>query len=302
MSFSSAFPGRRLSGSLWDWSKRILYVDRGVIVLNKPSGLICQTERKEDPSDDEPAQTKFSECLNSLRDKLSLDSNPYPVHRLDKGTTGTLLLAKTLQSAQNLSRQFQQGNVGKIYLALVRGGDKSFPVKSGVIKVPLQYHDGRISLEHSRRGKPSVTKWEVVASSPIAPLSLLRLNLLTGHKHQLRVHMAQCLQAPILGDDLYSNTDPSSDITKLTMVPPGRMYLHAYETSLFKYKTSGPHKRFRLGVCAPVPRDFLSICADTEINTDSLHTNGGLFVNGEPVQGGTLPEVDGYWYKHLKFE
>ena len=117
-----------------------------------------------------------------IQNKLSLKSTPYPVHRLDKvnsylvplinelktvfkGTTGTLLLATTLQSAQSLSQQFQQGTVEKIYLALVRGGDKSFPVKSGIIKAPLQYHDGRVSLESSRRGKTSLTQWEVVASS-----------------------------------------------------------------------------------------------------------------------------------------
>lgn len=124
----------------------------------------------------------FNHHILVIQNKLSLKSTPYPVHRLDKvnpylialinkletvfkGTTGTLLLATTLQSAQSLSQQFQQGTVEKIYLALVRGGDKSFPVKSGIIKAPLQYHDGRVSLESSRRGKTSVTKWEVVASS-----------------------------------------------------------------------------------------------------------------------------------------
>lgn len=125
----------------------------------------------------------FNHHILGIQNELSLKSTPYPVHRLDKvnpylialinellktvfkGTTGTLLLATTLQSAQSLSQQFQQGTVEKIYLALVRGGDKSFPVKSGIIKAPLQYHDGRVSLESSRRGKTSLTKWEVLGSS-----------------------------------------------------------------------------------------------------------------------------------------
>jgi len=294
----SFLPGRRLASN---WSRHILYVDRGVIVLNKPSGLICQTDPTGDTLQNASTQTKFKECLDSIQTKLSLSSTPYPVHRLDKGTTGTLLLATTLQSAQGLSQQFQQGTIEKIYLALVRGGDKSFPVKSGVIKTPLKYHDGRVSLESSRRGKPSLTEWSVIASSPIAPLSLLRLRLLTGHKHQLRVHMSQCLKAPILGDDHYSNTGPSKDIIDSTEIPPNRMYLHAHETSFFKYRASGPHKRFRLGVCAPVPSDFLKICADMQINVTSLCVKGGLFVDGEPVEDGKVAAVEGYWYNNLKF-
>ncbi|KAF8637100.1 hypothetical protein AX17_003005 [Amanita inopinata Kibby_2008] len=287
----------------WNWLSRVLYVDRGVVILNKPPGLICQTEqntREDWKSSDGSAPAGFDECLNSLRELLPLSTNPYPVHRLDKGTTGTLLLARTLETARGLSRQFQQGSVEKIYLALVRGGEKSFPVKSGMITAPLECHDGRVSIHHSRRGKPSVTDWQLLASSPIAPLSLLRLRLLTGHKHQLRVHAAHCLQAPILGDDLYSKTHVSSLITGSTKVCNGRIYLHAYETSFFKYKASGSHKRFRLGVRAPPPQDFLRICADTQINLNSIDIRGGLFVDGEPVQDGRIPDVDGYWYKHLK--
>ncbi|KAF8346654.1 pseudouridine synthase [Amanita rubescens] len=296
MSLFAGAASRRLASN---WSRHILYVDRGVVVLNKPSGLICQKDRPGDSlQDPSTTQTKFKECLNSIQTDLSLSSNPYPV---PSGTTGTLLLATTLQSAQGLSQQFQQGTIEKIYLALVRGGDKSFPVKSGVIKTPLKYHDGRVSLENSRWGKPSLTEWSVIASSPIAPLSLLRLRLLTGRKHQLRVHMSQCLKAPILGDDLYSNTGPSKDIISSTEIPPNRMYLHAHETSFFKYRVSKPHKRFRLGVSAPVPRDFLKICADTQINVNSLCVKGGLFVDGEPAEDGKVSAVEGYWYNNLKF-
>jgi len=161
---------------------------------------------------------------------------------------------------------------------LVRGGDKSFPVKSGVINVPLQYHNGTASL--ARKGKSSLTEWEVVASSPVAPLTLLRLKLMTGNKHQLRVHAAQSLLAPILGDHVYSKTAQSPVITTLTQVPEDRMYLHAHEVSFFKYRPSGPHKRFRLSIRAPLPHDFSRICADMKMNVNSSDSRGGILVNG----------------------
>ncbi|KAM6492004.1 Pseudouridine synthase [Amanita muscaria] len=293
---STSTSTRQLVNPISYWSKRVLYADRGIIVLNKPSGLICQTENDDNAYSPDSTRTSFSECLDSLRQIFSLSCNPYPVHRLDKGTTGTLLLAKTLQSAQSISQQLQQRTVEKFYLALVRGGDKSFPVKSGVINVPLQYHNGTASL--ARKGKSSLTEWEVLASSvrvsysvpcwclphvhaqPVAPLTLLRFKLMTGNKHQLRVHAAQSLLAPILGDHVYSKTAQSPVITTLTQVPEDRMYLHAHEVSFFKYRPSGPHKRFRLSIRAPLPHDFSTICADMKMNVNSSDSRGGILVNG----------------------
>ncbi|KAM6503499.1 Pseudouridine synthase [Amanita muscaria] len=307
---STSTSTRQLVNPISYWSKRVLYADRGIIVLNKPSGLICQTENDDNAYSPDSTRTSFSECLDSklssnltpqayhptgLRQNFSLSCNPYPVHRLDKvfftnscsyrstvtvlkGTTGTLLLAKTLQSAQSISQQLQQRTVEKFYLALVRGGDKSFPVKSGVINVPLQYHNGTASL--ARKGKSSLTEWEVLASSPVAPLTLLRFKLMTGNKHQLRVHAAQSLLAPILGDHVYSKTAQSPVITTLTQVPEDRMYLHAHEVSFFKYRPSGPHKRFRLSIRAPLPHDFSRICADMKMNVNSSDSRGGILVNG----------------------
>lgn len=118
--------------------------------------------------------------------------------------------------------------VDKTYLALVRGGSQSFPQRAGQIRTPLKYPDGRASLvqeselqDPEQQPKESKTDWEVVASSvrcihipqsqkaekatkPHLPLSLLRLRLLTGHKHQLRVHLAQVLKSLSGPSDLTS--------------------------------------------------------------------------------------------------
>lgn len=109
-----------------------------------------------------------------------------------------------------MSRQFTEGTVHKTYLALVRGDSRSFRSDSGRIEQPIRYRDGYFD-GLGGDGEPSVTEWELLADSvsgillrhgvaqtlaaqPIAPLSLVRLRLLTGHKHQLRIHLAKSLR------------------------------------------------------------------------------------------------------------
>ena len=114
-----------------------------------------------------------------------------------------------------MSLKFRQGQIGKTYLALVRGGAKTFPSKSGIIENTIEYNDGFFHALHdaaSQNGEPSVTEWEVLASSvrlqdfsattipsqglstqSYAPISLLRLGLRTGNKHQLRIHLSKVL-------------------------------------------------------------------------------------------------------------
>jgi len=84
---------------------------------------------------------------------------------LPKGTTGTLAVACSAAMARELSQQFQNGTVEKTYLALVRGGRKSFPCNSGRINAPIQYTDGRATLDLLQDCKPSITEWELVDSS-----------------------------------------------------------------------------------------------------------------------------------------
>jgi 23S rRNA-/tRNA-specific pseudouridylate synthase len=82
-----------------------------------------------------------------------------------QATTGTLLLARSLASARQLSQQFQSRVVGKTYLALVRGGEKSFPARSGEIRDALEFSDGRVSIGESCAAKFAATDWELLASS-----------------------------------------------------------------------------------------------------------------------------------------
>ncbi|KAJ6626912.1 pseudouridine synthase [Mycena sp. CBHHK59/15] len=243
---------------------------------------------------------------------LKLRNAPYRVHRLDKGTTGCFVLARSSNIARELSLQFKTRTVHKTYLALVRGGSKSFPEKTGQIRTPLKYTGGRASImqdgfEQESQGsepKESRTDWEVVASSSRLPLTLLRLNLLTGHKHQLRVHLAQVLKTPILGDTLYSLNQPAEAISEVLELPDDRIFLHASQISFFRYRPTGGNKQFRIRMIAPLPSDFAQICSEAGIPVNEYERSGGLFMSGRGserhVENGEIPDVNGYWIPQQK--
>jgi len=178
---------------------------------------------------------------------------------------------------------------------LVRGGRKSFPQTSGEIREPLDFIDGRVSLGTTAKAKFAATDWELLGSSSKAPLSLLRLKLHTGLKHQLRVHLAHCLHTPILGDDIYSKSETHELIKARSQVSEDRLFLHASHLSFLKYTRTEQKKRFRLGITSPLPRDFLKICLDMGISAklDRREVMGALWADGAPVRD--LPEVQGRW-------
>ncbi|KAI0250361.1 pseudouridine synthase [Lactifluus subvellereus] len=280
----------------------VLYVDRGVIVLNKPPGLVSQAAG---PSHgisgttgvDVPRHT-FGRSLVDLRRRYGLSTNPYPVHRLDKGTTGALVLARTKALARELSQQFRTHAIEKTYLALVRGGARRFPAKEGLIAGSLGFRDGRVRIAaQTEQGssKSARTGWELLASSDVAPLSLVRLYPHTGLKHQLRVHMAHTLKVPILGDTLYDNARSAQRILGSTDVPENRLFLHSSSISFWRYRRTGLRKRFRLTIVAPLPADFVKICRDLNLHVPGDVVQGGALVDGERLKGEDLPDVEGLW-------
>ncbi|KAG2357464.1 pseudouridine synthase [Suillus spraguei] len=254
------------------WARNVLYADRSIIVLNKPAGLVCQgSEASENVGE-----------LNSWKAKeikLQPLSLPYPVHRLDKASRNS-------SAARQFSQQFQSRVVEKTYLALVRGGEKSDA---------LEFNDGRVSIGESCAAKFAATDWELIASSPIAPLSLLKLTLHTGLKHQLRIHLANSLHTPILGDNLYTRSSISEKIAKITRLPEKRMFLHAAQLTLSRYRKTGPNKHFRLRIGAPIPKDFLTICRDAGISLDRIYVDGDLSIDGRHVDN--VPDLEGRWLR-----
>ncbi|KAF9476901.1 pseudouridine synthase [Pholiota conissans] len=274
---------RRLSqGKIYDrlqktgsqWLKcHVLYASNRLVVLNKPEGLVCQLNYSKKAERD---VTFLNPVFQDIRKWLVPRAEPRHVHRLDKLTTGCFLVPLSIASATSLSNQFQNDEVKKVYLALVRGGEKSFPSTDGEICDPILYEDGRAEL-HST-GKLATTRWKLIGSSPKAPVSLLRLDLLTGNKHQLRIHLAKSLKVPILGDSLYSRKPINSSITSLTTIPDGRLFLHSAEISFLQDRNN---ERQHLTIGAPVPNDFSKICDDLDIPLPPSNKKASLSIDDQ---------------------
>jgi len=205
----------------------ILYEDDDVIVVNKPSGLL--THAKGGLSD-EPTVAEI------IRPKTSFATDtdrPGIVHRLDRDTSGLLIIAKNPESAAHLQRQFAERTAKKTYIAITDGKPK---LNAAKIDLPIGRNPSAPStFRIDPNGKPAQTTYHVLAENDAQ--SLVELKPTTGRTHQLRVHLAH-LNAPILGDRVYGK---SSDC---------RMMLHAQKLEITL--PSGERKVFE----AAVPDEF----------------------------------------------
>ena len=149
------------------------------------------------------------------------EQRPGIVHRLDKDTSGLIVVAKNDHAQRDLQRQFKERTVHKIYLALVDG---SPPTDRGRIEAPVgrDLRDRkRMAVVPRGKGREAVTEYRVVRH--YAAHSLLEADLLTGRTHQIRLHLAY-LKCPIVGDTVYGRRTPS--------LPLGRQFLHAARLTL----------------------------------------------------------------------
>jgi tRNA pseudouridine32 synthase / 23S rRNA pseudouridine746 synthase len=181
----------------------ILHEDKWLLIVDKPAGLLAVPGRYGDRQD-------------SVLTRLQLQGKSiFPVHRLDQETSGILLLAKDRQTHRQLSQQFQQRQVYKKYEAVL-AGEVSQP--HGVIELPLwgDPADRPRQKVDWQRGKPSITQYRVIDKISIG--TRVEFEPVTGRSHQLRVHAAEGLGVPILGDRLYGCRTETD-----------RLHLHAQE-------------------------------------------------------------------------
>lgn len=228
------------SGNLFSLSdleklrQAMLYSDDDIVVFNKPAGLAVQGGTGIKKSVDKMAAALFPYS------KISL------VHRLDKETSGLLVVAKTQHAAQILAREFQNKTANKEYLALLNGNVKensgvidNFMVKGRVFDTPDVIKDDM----HPQR---AITEYHVLARVS-GMLTWIEFSPKTGRTHQLRLHSAYSLNAPIIGDSLYGATR-DMDATLKSVLKTNNLFLFAHRLT-FKHPKTGKIMVFR----APVP-------------------------------------------------
>ena len=212
----------------------ILFEDKDIIVINKPAGLVVH------PSAGHRQHTLVNALLSHCAALSAIGGKERPgiVHRLDKETSGCLVVAKNDEAHRELSRQFAERMVEKIYLALVGGKLRK---QAGTIEEKIgrhPFHRQRMRVTSSR-GRPAKTEYRVIRSRDQA--SLVECRLHSGRTHQIRVHLHH-LGHPVLGDKVYAARSGKN-------FP--RQMLHAWKLG-FRHPCSGEWKSFE----APLPRDF----------------------------------------------
>lgn len=176
------------------------------------------------------------------------------IHRLDRETSGILLVAKKRSALKHLQNQFRERETGKTYLALVLG---QWPTSKKVLDKPLHKYllaDGerrvKVVAKDDPDGMPSVTLVKPRATSTL-DFTLLEVTIKTGRTHQIRVHLAS-EGHPIAGDDKYGDFDQNKALMRLVGVPPlKRMYLHAWRLQ-FNHPASGK----RIELSSPLPLEL----------------------------------------------
>ena len=215
----------------------IVYEDEEVLVINKPAGLVVH------PGSGNWKGTLLNALLHHLP-RLAAIPRAGIVHRLDKGTSGLLVVAKTLRAQTDLVRQLQARTVKREYLALVHGAVRA----GGEVSAPVgRDRRNRTRMAVVAAGRPALTRYKV--AKRFAHVSLLECSLDTGRTHQIRVHM-QSLGHPLVGDPVYRGGRRS----ELEHARLRRQALHAARLE-FSHPVSGARRRF----AAPLPEDFRAL-------------------------------------------
>lgn len=217
----------------------VIYKDDNIIVLNKPSGLAVQ------------GGTNTSRHVDGMLEALRFELNEKPklVHRIDKDTSGVLVLARNRTWADRLTKAFREHTLPKTYLALVNSCPKN---PAGEIKAPLE-KCGEKSLV-GPDGKPAATVYKTLDEVG-SKFALVEASPLTGRTHQIRAHM-EYIGCPIVGDDKYFGGEKRQKYASI----PDKLYLHAYKidlSALYNKKTV---------IKAALPEHFKKLWLRSELN------------------------------------
>jgi 23S rRNA pseudouridine1911/1915/1917 synthase len=230
----------------------ILYEDSDLIVINKPAGMVVH------PANGHYTGTLVNALLHHCTDLSGIGGELRPgiVHRLDKDTSGVLVVSKNDLSHQGLAQQFKEHSITRRYITLVHGQVQN---ETGSIEKHIGRHPSarkKMSTQ-SARGRRAITHWKVLRRYAAERLTLLEMRLETGRTHQIRVHLAD-MNLPVVGDQTYGNIKRSNAIADAqlrTLVQQlHRQALHAWVLG-FKHPRTGEYMEYS----SPLPKDMAQL-------------------------------------------
>lgn len=221
----------------------IIYQDDDISIINKKKGLITH------PASINQKNTLANALLYHMPMLADTGSSLRPgiVHRLDKDTSGIMIIALTDLAYQDLSRQFKEKTVEKEYLAIAKG---EINLLQWEVNLPLLYNPSKMKGEINQSGKEAITKFELI--TPLNGYSLIKCQPITGRTHQIRLHLL-AMGHPIMGDILYN---PRANNEKFCA---GQM-LHAHKIAL-----NHPKDGKKINFTANIPPEFAEILKNLEI-------------------------------------
>ena len=221
----------------------VLYEDNDIIVVNKPKGMVVH------PANGNPDGTLVNAIMAICKGSLSGiggEIRPGIVHRLDKNTSGAIIIAKNDKAHIALSNQLKNHEIKKTYFALVRGIVKE---SNATINMPIaRSKNDRKKMAVDKNGKEAITHFKVLER--FDDCTLLEVNIETGRTHQIRVHLSH-IGYPIIGDDVYSNGKNRWNVKG--------QCLHAKSLD-FKHPITGK----QIHIEAPLPKYFTDILKELE--------------------------------------
>lgn len=236
-------PAKEIELKAQDIPLQILYEDSDIIVVNKPKGMVVH------PANGNPDGTLVNAIMSICKDSLSGiggEIRPGIVHRLDKNTSGAIIIAKNDKGHINLSEQLKNHQIKKTYIALVRGIVKE---NNATINMPIaRSKKDRKKMDVDKNGKEAITHFKVLKR--FSDCTLLEINIETGRTHQIRVHLSH-IGYPIIGDDVYSNGKNKWNIEG--------QCLHAKSLD-FKHPITGKSMHIE----APIPEYFEKIIEEID--------------------------------------
>lgn len=226
----------------------VLYEDADVIVIDKESGMVVH------PAAGNPDGTLVNAVLFHCGDLSGIGGVERPgiVHRLDKDTSGCIVVAKNDAAHLSLTTQFARRITSKVYLAVVQGRPKE---DEGTVFTNIGRHPVnrmKMCVVNPGSGKPAITDWRVLRYDASTDSTLVMCTLHTGRTHQIRVHMLH-LGHPLVGDPIYAHPQRQK-------ARPGRLMLHAWRLA-FNHPQSGK----RIAVAAPIPPEYQPWLIDLQL-------------------------------------